>query len=724
MKSKITAVPLSLIIILCSCFAAYAAEPVKIAAIFAETGIAGEENKPTIDSLKIAAEQINKDGGVLDRKIKLIVLDNKSTPIGSKIAAQKAVKMGVTAVIGSDWSSHSISMAEVLQKAKIPTISPISSNPKLTKIGDYIFRICFNDNFQGKALADFAYRNLKAGSAIILKNIDEEYSLTLSGLFKDFFIEYGGNILWEGGYRSDTVDFSTLLTEVKKYKPDLIFISGYERDSGLLIKQAVKMGINSTFLGGDTWDTNALYDYAGEALENSYAATHWHPDMSSEYGKIKSLYEKKLGSISKIHSQTVLAYDAITLLMDAIKRAGSAEREKIKKALQETHNFKGITGTIDFDENGDPIDKKVAMLKFENGKWRFVESFPSEEIKIASIFSYTGNAAVHNKPSIEGARFAVEEINESGGILGHKVKLIEIDNKSTPIGSFIATKEAVREDVTAIIGAAWSSHSFEIAKVAQKNKIPMITNISTSPDVTKVGDYIFRACFNDAFQGRVLAEFAKDYLHANSAVILTDLTSKYSVGLADEFEKKFKELGGKTFFQLNYLLEQEEYNEIAVITRNLNPDIIFIPGHDESGLIIKKLLENKVEAILLGGDGWNNENFFKNGGNLLHEGYYCTHWMDSVKTNISKDFIKKYKKYGTVNDKSALAYDAVLLLKRAVEKAGSIDREKIKKALSETKDFEGVTGKISFNEEGDPIKEAVIMKIVNGKPEYLKTVEP
>jgi branched-chain amino acid transport system substrate-binding protein len=707
---------------------AYANEPIKIAAIFAESGIASQNNKYSIEGIKLTIDEINKTGGVLGRPIKLIVIDNQSTPIGSKIAAEKAVELGVSAVIGAAWTSHSLPVAHVLQEAKIPMLSPISTNPKITEIGNYIFRICFDDNFQGKALAEIAYYHIEAQSAIILTNIDEGYSVTLSNIFKEFFNKHGGNILWEGKYRGNDVDFSDILAEIKKYRPDVIFLPGYAKDSGLLIKQAIQTGIHSTFLGADSYDSESIYRYAGNALEGSYSATHWHPDISvssSMYETLKALHEKnKTDPTSKINSQVVLGHDAVMLLVDAIKRAGTTDRKKIRQALENTHNFKGITGVINFNKNGDPINKRVVVLKFENEKWVFIDSFPSEEIKIASIFAHSGNAAIDNRPSVEGVRFAVNEINKAGGIAGLNIKLIEIDNKSTPIGSYLAAQKAVQNNVVAIIGAAWSSHSFEIARVANKYKIPMISNISTLPDLTKIGEYIFRACFTDAFQGQVLAEFAKKDLNASSAAIITDLTSKYGIGLALEFETKFKQLGGKTYPDLYYRPEQEDFTELTDIVKKLNPDIVFIPGYKESALIIETLLKKNVKAIPIGGDGWSTEKFFEKGGNNIPEAYYCTHWVEDKADENEREIIRKYKKqYGRMLDPSFLAYDAVFLLKNAIENAQSTDRDAIKNALAKTKNFKGLTGTISFNADGDPIKEAIIMQIVNGNPSCLKTVK-
>lgn len=347
-------------------FSVLAAEPGKIVAIFAQTGIAAASNADTISGVELAVEEINRQGGILNRPIKIIFLDNKSTPIGSTLAAKEAVRLQSMAVIGADWSSHSLALAPILQKSGIPMISPGSTNPKVTRIGNFIFRVCFIDSFQGAAMAKFAYGDLKARKAVVLKNIDEDYSSMLAEFFMIAFKENGGHILWEGNYRGKAVDFAILLKKVKALEPDVVYVPGYERDSGLLIKQAVSMGIKTTFLGGDGW--SRIYQYGKEAVEGNFYTAHWHPDIPSEKSvHLKKIYRQRFGKRIN-NTLTPLAYDATTLLADAINRTGVWDRNKIRDALSETKEFEGATGIISFDENGDPLGKEVIILKLEKGR--------------------------------------------------------------------------------------------------------------------------------------------------------------------------------------------------------------------------------------------------------------------------------------------------------------------------------------------------------------------
>lgn len=344
-------------------FPAIAVEPVKIAAIFAETGIATSHNAPHIQMVKLAVEEINNQGGLLGRPAELIIIDNKSTPIGSTIAAKKAVQLRVPAVIGASWSSHSLQMAPVLQQAEIPMITGSSTNPKITRIGNYIFRTCFIDSFQAKSMAEFAYIDLGARTAGVLEIINEEFSLTLAELFVSSFQQYDGKVILNESYENNAVDFSNILQKVKTLQPDVVYVPGYVRDSGLLIKQAVSLGIQRTFLGADGWAGSLIYNYGGDALEGNYYSAHWHPEVNFPQSvHLQKLYKQKYGSeISNMNAP--LTYDAVMLLADSIRRANSLDPKKIRDAIAETKGFQGATGNITLDEQGDPLNKPMVIMK-------------------------------------------------------------------------------------------------------------------------------------------------------------------------------------------------------------------------------------------------------------------------------------------------------------------------------------------------------------------------
>ncbi len=706
-----------------ACLGANAFKPVKIACIAAVTGIAAEDNLPMIQSAEMTIDEINRKGGLLGESVKLIIIDNKSTSLGSKSAAEKAVKLNVTGVIGAAWSSHSLAMAPVLQKAKIPMITPISTNPEVTKIGNYIFRVCFTDDFQGKVMAEFARETLKAGAAAVLQNINEQYSITLSNFFMLAFVKSGGKILLKGNYTANTVDFTNIFIKIKRLNPDVIFIPGYSRDSGLAIRQARNMGVKSTFLGGDAWSSTKISDYAGESLNGSYAVVPWNKDSNLPQSRhLKKIFFNRFKRPVD-HGVIALTYDAVNVFAEAVKKAGTLDRKRIRDALARTIDFKGATGDISFDGQGDPIGKKVDIVKFENKKSVSVKSISEKIIKIAAIYSLTGKAAASQKPSLEGVMAAVNDLNESGGITGKKIKLYVIDNKSSPIGSKIAAEKAAKKNVAAIIGSDWSSHSIAVARIAQLHKIPMISNISTNPEVTKIGNYIFRVCFTDDFQGKVMANFAIRDLKASTAVVFTNITSDYSMGLSREFQKNFEISGGKILFTAFYKPKLRNYAALISQAKKMNPDVIFFSGHDESGFLAEKAQAAGIKAVLLGGDDWGYKSFLDKGGKHIKRGFFCTHWSEKSKNSVSLAFVKKYRDNSNLSSAFALSHDAVFLLADAIKRSHSVDRKKIRAAIENTELFRGVTGNISFNKNGDPVKDAVINEISNGKIRYLKTIK-
>lgn len=347
-----------------------------------------------------------------------------------------------------------------------------------------------------------------------------------------------------------------------------------------------------------------------------------------------------------------------------------------------------------------------------------------DTVKVASIYALTGVAANTTGTSVRGIRAAIRDINSRGGVLGKKVELLELDNHSTPIGSKVAADQAVRADVVAILGASWSSHSLAAAKVAQEMKVPMVTNISTHPAVTEVGDYIFRVCFDDRFQGRTMATFARRELNATRVVTFVDVTSDYSIELAREFESNFKRLGGQVVLELKYKQKQEQFGTLVTEAKKANPDVLFIPGYDESVAIIRDAQAAGLKAIPIGGDGWDSPDFLKLGRGFIKHAYYCTHWARQADNKANVIYVESHQDPGSIRAPEVLAYDAVMVLVDAIRRAGSLDRAKIRDALAKTRNFEGVTGKISFDADRRVRKAAVIMEIVDGRERFHKSVTP
>lgn len=346
-----------------------------------------------------------------------------------------------------------------------------------------------------------------------------------------------------------------------------------------------------------------------------------------------------------------------------------------------------------------------------------------QSIRIAAIFAFSGPAAAADVSSLQGVRWAVNEINAAGGVLGRPLELIELDNRSTPIGAKVAA-EAAASFATAIIGPGFSSQALAAARVAQAKSIPMISNTATHPKLTRIGNYIFRVCFSDDQQARVMSRFAYETLNHRKVLTMVNISSDYSLGLVKMFEEAFLQQGGIILARITYKARQSNFRDLVKQAKNANPDAVFIGGHGESARIILEAEHYGLDAVPLGGDGWDNLNFYNLGGNKIKHGYYTTNWHEAVDTAPSKKFVERYRKDDILLAPTALSYDAVKLLAKSIERAGSTKRSAIRDALADTRQFKGVTGTLSFNKHGDPIKTIIIMRISDGRASFLKQVRP
>lgn len=349
---------------------------------------------------------------------------------------------------------------------------------------------------------------------------------------------------------------------------------------------------------------------------------------------------------------------------------------------------------------------------------------PEPPIKIAAIFALSGKAASSNKPSVEGVHLAVNELNVRGGLLGRQIVLLLLDNQSTPIGASLAAREAAKLGVSAIIGSSWSSNSLAVAQIAQQHRIPMISPTSTNSRLTGIGDYIFRVCYSDPFQGKILAEFASDYLKASRAIIFVDLTSDFSLDLSAVFTTHFEAHGGQVVREIEYKASQINYDQQIAIALAESTDIILFSGHHESGLIARKLQDAGATAIPLGTDAWDTPSFFTAGGNRIRRGYYLSHWSAASENPLSRRFVETYGSRTNLLAPTALSYDAIYVLAEAIRRAGTDDHRKIRQTLSTMQGFQGVTGNISFDSQGNAAKGGYLLEIRDGRPHLLKSIEP
>ena len=351
------------------------------------------------------------------------------------------------------------------------------------------------------------------------------------------------------------------------------------------------------------------------------------------------------------------------------------------------------------------------------------------EILIGEFASLTGDKATFGISSDNGLKLAVEEINQNGGVLGKQIKLIsEDDQGKTNEVQTVVQKLINREKVVAIVGEVASSLSLAAAPICQQSKIPMVTPASTNPEVTNVGNYIFRVCFIDPFQATVMSKFALNSMKVKRVALLVDQKNAYSTGLADNFKRVFKEMGGEILGEQKYSAGDKDFKAQLTSLKSLNPEAIFIPGYyTELNLISIQAREIGITVPLFGGDGWESEKLLEGKAKDALEGcFFSTHVSIEDPNPKIQDFIKKYKeKYGSTPDAMAfLSYDAGMILFDAIKRAGSTDGDKIREALANTKNFNGVTGTITINDQRNAIKPAVVMEIKDGKFTYKETIAP
>lgn len=344
----------------------------------------------------------------------------------------------------------------------------------------------------------------------------------------------------------------------------------------------------------------------------------------------------------------------------------------------------------------------------------------SSEILIGLNLELSGNVASYGQSQANAYELAFEEINKAGGILGKQIKLVKIDNKSDSGEALnVATRLATQDKVVAILGPVASSNVIATTAVAEQHKIPIITSTGTNPKVTvddktgKVRDFVFRTCFIDPFQGVVGAKFALENLNAKTAAIYVDNNSDYSKGLQKEFKKAFEAGGGTIVAEEGFVIEDKDFRATLTKLKATNPDVIYIPAYYEQvGLIAKQANEIGYTGSLLGADGWDSPKLLEiAGAEALQNGYFTNHYSTADTDPKVVKFIGDYKaKYGSVPDAlAALGYDGAYILADAIKRAGAADPAKIKEAFATTKGFEGVTGKVSIDDQHNPVKAAVIL---------------
>jgi branched-chain amino acid transport system substrate-binding protein len=349
-------------------------------------------------------------------------------------------------------------------------------------------------------------------------------------------------------------------------------------------------------------------------------------------------------------------------------------------------------------------------------------------IKIGAIGPLTGPAATYGQSVKEGASLVEKEVNDKGGINGKKIKFVFEDDQADQNASLNAFNKLVDDEkVSAIFGPVTSGATLAVAPKATQAGIPLITPTATEPSITKTGgDFVFRGCYVDSYQGVALGQYAAKDLNKKTAAVLYNVGSDYSKGIAEAFKAEYEKNGGTVVEYLTYNKDDKDFNAQLTKIKNSNPDVLLLPDYyNVVGLIAKQARDTGINATLLGGDGWESTELYKIGGEAVKGALYINHYFQGDESKVVKDFVESYKKeYNKEPDAfAALAYDSAKILVKAFEDAKSTDGAKVKEALAKTS-LESVTGKISFGEDRTAIKGAVIVKVEGDHTSLVTKINP
>ncbi len=340
------------------------------------TGSEAAFGRSTDDGIQLAVAEINKAGGINGKQVEIVgPEDTESNTQKAEIAVKRLLEKNVVAVLGEVASSRSLAGGNVCQQKQIPMITPSSTNPTVTAIGDYIFRVCFTDTSQSAVIAKFAKDTLKANNAAIFYDQGQAYSVGIRDEFTKDFVKMGGKIVSEASYQAGAdKDFKAQLTKLKDAHPDVIIVPGYYAEGGTICKQARDVGITVPLLGGDGWSNAKFHEYAGNTVSNVFFSDH--ASMESKAPAIEkyiSAFKAKFTD-REPDSLGALGYDSMMVLADAIKRAKSMKGPDLRDAIAATKDFPGVTGTITIDAQRN-ADKGAVIIEVSGGKFKFKQAF-------------------------------------------------------------------------------------------------------------------------------------------------------------------------------------------------------------------------------------------------------------------------------------------------------------------------------------------------------------
>ena len=361
----------------------------------------------------------------------------------------------------------------------------------------------------------------------------------------------------------------------------------------------------------------------------------------------------------------------------------------------------------------------VGAMMLIGGCGKSGEVAKPETIKIGGMAPLTGALAIYGVTTTNGAELAVKEINENGGILGKKIEYIMLDTKGDSTEAVMAYNKLVDEKVAGIIGEVTSKPTLAVAEVAVQDNMPLITPTGTQVDITEVGPNVFRVCFTNPYQGKVLAITSKERLGADTVAVMLNNSSDYSDGITKAFIEESEKLGMKVMGVEGYSDGDKDFRPQLTKLAAMNPDVVLIPEYyEQAALIATQAREVGVKSIFVGSDGWDGiaKTLDQSAYAAIENSYFTNHFSMEDQSEKIQDFLKDYREAYKEDPSafSALGYDAVYMMKSAIEKAGSTDKQKVVDALKGI-EYDGVTGYLTFDDHNNPIKAVTVLKIENGK---------
>lgn len=332
---------------------------------------------------RLAIDEINKAGGINGKKVELIVEDSGSSPEQGKTAAERLINKGCVSIVGEVASGITAQIASAAESTKTPVVSVGATKTNLPGIGEWVFRVCYTDDLQGPVMANFAYKDQGLRNVAIMTDVKQPYSVYLSETFKKTFIKLGGKIVDEQKYESGTTQFSSQLTNIKAKNPDGLFLSGYFNEVGPMVRQAAEQGIRAVYMGGDGWDSSEIRTSGGEAIIGGYFCNHYNNNEDrKEVQEFLTAWKAAYGGKLPGTTMGALGYDAVKLVGDALKRAADpTKREDVVKAINETENFPGVTGTITLKgKKGNP-DKRALVVSIGKDDFLFEKAYEASDVE-------------------------------------------------------------------------------------------------------------------------------------------------------------------------------------------------------------------------------------------------------------------------------------------------------------------------------------------------------